>query len=327
MTNLYNITHKEIEAGLRAVCTTVRYSGRHMPLHAGKLIQVLQNHLGSNIDISTLQDISPEALAVEISDPWVRQQLVRVLIVAALVDMKPTKEQVKTIRAYAETLEIENEKGIRVLDLYVRGAHMRLRRHLAINGHAVPQIKVAAKKESRWGMLAMIARILGLTENKELAQKYRKMLAYPKGTLGRIYAEFIVHNEFGFPGEKGTPVEVLAIHDLCHIIGGYGTDAVNEIQAVAFQAGHLSYAGFNYLLLGILQFHLGLRVSPLVHGTTAQLDIEAAFKALLKGLRMTADLSGGEWNPEEDLALPLSEVRAKYNVINEPKVVRLTTAA
>jgi len=316
MNNQYNITNKEIEAGLRSVVTIVRHEGGHIPLHATKLMSVVQAHLGSNIELANLLDIDAETLASEIVDPWVRQQLVRMLIVSAMADMKPTKSQVKTIKSFAEALQVE-ELGIRALDLYVRGAHMRLRKHLAFNGHAVPQIFKAAKEESRWGILAVIARVIGLTENNELAHKYRSLLALPKGTLGRSYAEFIVHNNFGFPGEKGTPVEVLAIHDLCHILGGYGTDSASEIKAVAFQAGHLRYAAFNYLLVGLFQFHLGFNVSPVVGGDFGQLDIEAVFKALLKGARMNADLSNGGWNITEDLARPLSEVRAKYNITEE----------
>ena len=120
-------------------------------------------------------------------------------------------------------------------------------------------------------------------------------------------------------------MEVLAIHDLCHVLGGYGSDAASEVQAVAFQAGHLGHGAFNYLVLGILQFHLGFRVSPLVPGNTAQLDIEATFEALLKGARMTADLSGGEWRIQDDLALPIEDVRAKYNIVGTVSVCDTTT--
>jgi hypothetical protein len=234
------------------------------------------------------------------------------------VDQAPTKNHVKRITAFAEALDVE-EPGLKALELYVRGAYIRLRAHLARNGHAVPQVLKAAREESRWGVLGMIARVLGLTENTELAARYRETLNYPEGSLGRAYADFIVDNGLGFPGEKGTPVEVLAIHDLCHILGGYDIDPASEVLVIAFQAGHLSYGSFNYLMLAVLQFHLGFRVTPLVAGTMGQLDIEAAFEALLKGHRMTRDLSAGGWDIQQDLALPLEHVRAKYRITDSPK--------
>jgi len=312
----YNMSTKEIEVGLRAIATVARSKAGHLPLYASKLLTVLKAHLGSNIELNKLSNIETESLASEIVDPWIRQQLIRILIVSAMVDMKPSKAQVKIIKDFAKALDVQ-EPGIRALDLYVRKAYLRLQLHLSIHGHLHPEVTKGAKEESRWGMLVVLARMLGLSENKTLANKYRRMLSYPEGTLGRSYADFIVASNFNFPGEKGNPVEYLAIHDLCHVLGGYGTEPVSELQAIAFQAGHLSDKAFNFILLGLFQFHLGFRVSPIVTGNLGQLDIELAFKALLKGARMNTDLTTGDWNIAEDLDRPIDEVRAKYNITSQ----------
>ncbi|MFZ5445587.1 MAG: Coq4 family protein [Myxococcota bacterium] len=71
----------------------------------------------------------------------------------------------------------------------------------------------------------------------------------PEGTVGRAFAEYFVKNKiepFSTPYEVRNEVDYLIkwyreTHDLHHILTGYGTDAVGEMEVQAFALGNLGF--------------------------------------------------------------------------------------
>ena len=114
-------------------------------------------------------------------------------------------------------------------------------------------------KEKGIGWLARTLTVMaGLREDAEIAGRYRAREGAPPGSLGRTYFEFIRGNEFSFPGERGSPPEAVAFHDLTHVLSGYGTDPSGELQVLAFHAGcrREEHDPFSFLMFGIAEFHL-----------------------------------------------------------------------
>jgi ubiquinone biosynthesis protein COQ4 len=71
----------------------------------------------------------------------------------------------------------------------------------------------------------------------------------PEGTVGRAFAEYFAKNKiepFSSPYEIRNDVDYLVkwyreTHDLHHIVTGYGTDAVGEMEVQAFALGNLGF--------------------------------------------------------------------------------------
>jgi len=88
---------------------------------------------------------------------------------------------------------------------------------------------------------------------------------------------------------------------------------VEEIQQAAFQAGFARNDGFVFLLFGILQFHIGLRVTPVAKGEHGYFDVPRVLQALSRGAACKLDFSDRfdffRYAPED-----LNMLRARWGV-------------
>jgi hypothetical protein len=73
------------------------------------------------------------------------------------------------------------------------------------------------------------------------------------------------------------------------------------------------------LLFGILQFHLGLRVTPIAQGHHNLFDVPRVLEALGRGAACRIDLSAG-YDLLANKDRPLAEVRAELDIM--PAVAR-----
>jgi ubiquinone biosynthesis protein Coq4 len=105
----------------------------------------------------------------------------------------------------------------------------------------------------------------------------------------------------------------MVFHDLGHVLSGYGTDPQSEIQQAAFQAGFVRRDGFTFLLFGILQFHIGMRITPVAKGYQGLFDVSRVLTALRRGAACKADLSHG-YDLFADKNRPLDEVRRELGI-------------
>lgn len=80
-------------------------------------------------------------------------------------------------------------------------------------------------------------------------------------------------------------------HDLGHLLSGYGTAPEGEIQQAAFQAGFSRHDGFPFLLFGIVQFHLGLRLTPIAQAERGFFDVQRVLRAVERGAACNQDIA------------------------------------
>jgi len=150
-------------------------------------------------------------------------------------------------------------------------------------------------------------------EDHEVAWRYKQLGLLPEGTFGRAYWEFCTSRRFAFPGEPGGLPERMVFHDFGHILSGYETDAEGEIQQGAFQAGFTRTDGFSFLIFVIVQFHLGLKVTPIAAPRTGLFDVRKVIRAVERGAACRDDLSA-RWDHWAWVELPLEEVRERLGV-------------
>jgi ubiquinone biosynthesis protein Coq4 len=102
-------------------------------------------------------------------------------------------------------------------------------------------------------------------------------------------------------------------HDLGHVLAGYGTDPEGEIQQAAFQSGFVRNDGFAFLFFGIVQFHLGVKLTPIADPEVGFFDVDKVMTALARGAACKIDLSD-QWDFWPYMARPLDEVRAALGI-------------
>ena len=148
-------------------------------------------------------------------------------------------------------------------------------------------------------------------EDAAVAARYQAFETSAPGTFGRAIYDHFRGNGFAFPGEKNG-VGAMVFHDIGHVLSGYGVEPHDEIQQAAFQAGFTRHDGFLFLLFGILQFHLGLRITPVAKGQRGLFDVKAVLRALERGAACRVDLA--QFDHFAYTAMPLDAVRAKLGI-------------
>lgn len=270
------------------------------------LVEGLARIHGLSLDADTLQPISLQELARILVDPHRRKRAVQLAIVMALVEGSPQPDTEETVRELATALELD-EAGLDVL-------------YEVTQGHALAARVDMFRRVSRFirntkgfpGILKFALPMLGFGQGDlENAARYRALGACAPGTLGRAVHDHFVDNQFKFPGEKGGIP--LVFHDLGHVLSGYPTDPQGEIQQAAFQAGFARRDGFSFLLFGILQFHVGMRITPVAQGYHGLFDVPLVLAALERGACCAIDLSDG-YDVFANQHRPLDDVRAELGI-------------
>jgi hypothetical protein len=270
------------------------------------LIEGLALIHGQRIDADELTPIPLDALARLVVDPHRRKRAVQLALVMALVDGTPSDAASLRVEALAKALDID-EGGVRVLREVAHGQAMLARFDMFRRlGRFVRNV------DEFPGVLKAVLPLMGMGGDPALAARYRALEGCAKGTLGRELFDYFERNQFKFPGEPGGLPAIF--HDVGHVMSGYGTDPHGEIQQAAFQAGFARRDGFTFLLFGILQFHLGLRITPVAKGYEGLLDVPAVLTALRRGAACRIDFTSG-YNVFADKDVPLADLRRAYGVI------------
>lgn len=267
--------------------------------------------LGVSVDPQELAVVSPEQLAASLRDAQERERVVQAMILMALMDGAARPEEAALVEVYAEGLGV-SEPRVRNLRQLAQGRVRLMWLDLARRSFARPIFERALRERGLAGIWRIVAPMLGLGRDAALARRYRALGGLPAGTLGRAYADFIVANDLGFPGE-GIVAEEGVWHDLSHVLAGYGTDPAGEVQVVSFIAGYSREDPFFWLFTIALQFHLGVKVSPYSPPLRGHFEPALVLAALQRGMQVRRDLSDG-WDYWPDLPLPLDAVREKYSV-------------
>ncbi|HWO08705.1 MAG TPA: hypothetical protein VNN80_04475 [Polyangiaceae bacterium] len=257
------------------------------------------------LDADELESVAFSEVARVVVDPHRRKRAVQLALVAALVEGAPSPETEAQVRSFAAALDLD-DAGLAVL-------------HEVAHGHAfwarldmLRRVRRFIAGSSQFpGFLGFALPALGVWTNESLAASYRELEGCRAGSVGRAVYDHFVDNGFKFPGEAGGIP--MAFHDVGHVLAGYGTDPQGEIQQAAFQAGFARRDGFSFLLFGILQFHIGLRITPVAQGYQGLFDVPLVLTALRRGASCAVDLSEN-YDLFADKDRPLDEVRAGLRI-------------
>ncbi|MFO0759923.1 MAG: TerB family tellurite resistance protein [Byssovorax sp.] len=302
-----------IPFGLRALKAIAVADGR-FDASERDLLRTMLRLFGADHDLDALPPIEPDELAREIRDPALRRQLVRGMIILSIIDGEASPAEAALVERYAAALG-------------VGGSDLTALRHLAEGRLLVARFDIARRFFAREKMVEMakqkglrwlgrtLAVMAGVAEDAGMAAPYRALGDAPEGSLGRAYHDFVVRNQFSFPGEKGAPPEAVVFHDLTHVLSGYDTDPAGEMLVLAFHAGCRREENdpFSFLLFGIAEFHLGLGMSPVASSTKGMFDPPKVLRALARGRGCAIDPTKG-WDPWPVMHRPLDELRREYGI-------------
>jgi hypothetical protein len=299
----------EIPCALRALRDVVGSNGRVTPAER-RFIEVIAELHGTTVDVASLASIAPGEVAEVITEPHRRKRVVQLAAIAAMVEGDVTAAESAAVKRLAAALDVE-ERGLKVLD-DIAADHQLLTRFDMMRRIMGKYGTKAYQEEGFTGVRKMMA-MFGGGEDAQVAWKYKQLGLLPEGTLGREFWEHCTKNRFSVPGEKGGIPERMVFHDFGHVLAGYDTRPESEIQQGAFQGGFVREDGFAFLMFVVIQFHLGVKVTPVTDGYAGLFDVAKVLRAAQRGAACKVDLSD-HWDPFAVADAPLEQIRADYGI-------------
>lgn len=304
-------TPSQIPAVLRAFAD-IMTAGRPLSPRGQQYLDTLAALLGGPAELAPPRPWAE--LSAVIPDAHPRRRLVQLAMIAALVDGLPTREAAGALAALDRALGV-GEPAIAVVRHLSLG-HRRRARVLLIRRIVLPVLKDALGTEGVRGVLRILGPLLlGRSPfHADIAWRYRQLGTLPAGSFGHEFWHHCTERRFSFPGEGGAAIpERFVFHDVGHVLAGYDTDPAGEIQQGAFQAGFVRRDGFVFLIFAVVQFHLGIKVTPVAAGEVGFFDIPKVMRALARGAACRVDLSTGTYLMS-NARRPLSEIRAELGL-------------
>jgi hypothetical protein len=297
---------------LRAIKTVTMADGalddseRHM-------LESIQRIHGTTHLLEQLDPVTPADLARALPDPQLRHQLVQGLIVMSLIDREASPQETDLVEQFAQALEVSVPE-LKDLRYLLKGEIMQLRLDLVRRFWLKPKVEKIWEKEGIRGLLKIVGGMMGKYENAMLAARYQALEQYPPGSLGRSYWEYCRKNGFALPGEKSGAPELILFHDCAHVLSGYGTEPEGEVQIACFSAGFQRRDLWLFVFFVLLQFHVGIRMTPITKARTGFFDPAKALVAIRRGAAMNVDLNNG-WDYWPVMGEQVEELRRRYNIL------------
>ena len=283
-----------------------------------RYLEVLAGLHGAPLQAMQIAPVSSERVGAVIRAAHKRGRLVQLAVVMTMVDGEVQPEPVAAVTALAEALGVE-DGALEVLPHLV-AKHAFRTRVLVMRRIMRKMLRDARRSEGMAGVYKIFSALWGFGYDRASAKRFDGLQRYPAGSLGRALWDHCRSNGFKLPGERGGIPARLIFHDVGHLLSGYSTKPEGEIQQAAFQAGFVRVDGFAFLFFGIIQFHLGIKITPVAAAEVGYFDVEKVMTALARGAACKHDLADN-WDFWSAAARPLSQVRSELDVSPPPPVV------
>ncbi len=304
--------HEEAYWGLRAMKTIAMADGA-MDTSERHMLESIQRIFGTTHDLEHLALITPTELARAFPDPQLRKQLVQGLVVMTLIDEKASPKETDLVERFAQALEVYAPE-VKNLRHVLNREIVQLRLDLVRRFWLRPKVEEIWNREGIKGVYRFVRGMMGRYENKELAARYQTLEHCPSGSLGRSLWEYWHANGFALPGQKGGAPEQIVFHDCAHVLSGYGTAPEGEVQVACFSAGFQRREPWMFVFFVLLQFHVGIRMTPITQARTGMFDPLKAMIAIRRGAAMNVDLNDG-WDYWPVMGEQVEELRHRYNIL------------
>lgn len=254
-----------------------------------------------------------QAQEVRIEGAHQRKRLVQLSALATLLSNPVKPASVVFLKELSKQLSTK-DTVVDLIEALASGRRVKVRM-IAMRRAFRALIKEAYLTEGLVGVVRFFgAMFLKTAVNKDKLWNYKRLGLLPEGTLGREYWKHLTRVGFGFPGEPGGIPDAIAYHDIGHVLTENDTTPLGEIQQGSFQGGNRREDGFFFIQFVILQFHHGMKITPVAPPDVGNFDPEKVLWAIHRGATCNVDITH-QWNFWPLMTLKLEEARAKLQLV------------
>jgi hypothetical protein len=296
---------EELETVFRVLRTALKRAGE-LDQPRRKFLETYARITGHRSAVGT-EPAPIRADPVRIEGAHSRKRLIQLASIAALLNNPVRTDSVTFVQELSSSLGV-TDPVIAVLEALSRGAKLKARLLTARRGLRA-LLKEAYVSEGALGIGRFFAAVfLKASVNRDKLWKYKKLGLLPEGTLGREYWAHLTELGYGFPGEPAGIPESVAYHDVGHVLTGYDTTPRGEIQQGCFQGGNRREDGFFFIQFAILQFHQGVRLTPVAQPEVGYFDPAKVLWAIHRGATCNVDITH-QWNYWPFMPVPIQKAR------------------
>ena len=302
---------QQVRVGLSALKAVAVADG---PLGTAEraMLTAMANFFGTTIEPDALPIATVAEAAAAFPELQHRRWLVQAQIAMATMPVTLSSATLAAVRQFNVDLGV-NDPRVHHLDLVRRGRISAVKL-LSIMRYPLIRIPfVNLWRESGFvGIWQVIRWFLGRQRDEDLAARYEALKHLPRGVLGREFWEHMRANKLCFPGERGG-FPAHDRHDLAHVLTGYGTDHMGEMELACFQAGKLPSDPFAFVFSALLMVQLGVKFLPVAPAVRGEFDVGRALDAIGRGAEAQLDTTWG-WDVWTNVNRPLDVLREEWGM-------------
>jgi hypothetical protein len=304
----------------RSVISVLGQEGWSDPFQPRLLVALLTHVFGIESELESLEPITRSEVRDLLPDRRRREELIDLMVAMEVVCNPIPIHLSDAVDEWANDLGID-EVGVQVARELARGEVARatadfLRSTYTSTANA--HNEDFARLFDRYGERAINFTV---EEDTRLADRFRSLEHCAAGSLGRELWQFYTDRQFLFPGEVGGANLALAHHDWGHVIYGYGTTGIGEVEAAAFRAASSDFRGVGLQFFGDLMFYQSALLTSLVTGShpRGEMDVPNAecrvAEAIRRGRVCTLDPYAPGFDFFDHVDKDLEGLRLLWNVV------------
>ncbi len=264
-----------------------------------KVLAVLfEKLLGFQADFERIPPVEPEVVAATLTEPDQRRELIELIATMEMMCRPIPIALQNEVERWAGVLGVEDRVLTLARDLAAQAQSKATADFYRLNwiGDGAPQ------KQPHFDELLKIngpaAYALTIEPDVEETKRWARLESCPEGSLGQALWQFYLDRGFKLPGEVGGASPALAHHDWAHVIAGYDTTAIGELEVTAFMASSSRTPGAMLGFVGAVSlYETGLLQSVVTHSYSQTLSgpggAERVAAAIQKGKKCRIDPLGG----------------------------------
>ena len=270
-------------------------TGWASPLQPALLALLFERLLRVELELEDLPAVVPAQLALELPQPAQRREFIDLLVLLEMV-CRPIPPALQTaVEHWASALGVEDDSVLLARDL-TRKAQARATAHFyRLNWIGEGDDQLDPHFQQLLQHYGTAAYALTMEPDPEEQRRWAALAQCPPQSLGRGLWDFYQERGFRLPGEPGAANAALAHHDWVHLVAGYDTTPIGELEVTAFMAAASASPGAMLGFLGAVSiYETGLLQSVVLldhYGQTLsdQIGRERVAAAIVRGASCRVD--------------------------------------
>ena len=211
-------------------------AGWYSPAQPELLKTLFANLLEIDIDFSSHPPISQEEVQRKLVDPLQRKELIELMVaLEMLCSPIPTELELK-VESWAKSLDIHSDLLILSRELATNAIDNATADFYRLNWIGETEDQESSEFKKKLAKYGTSAYGLCMEEDPVELKRWSSLSSCRDESLGKALYDFYQERGFKLPGTIGSGNASLAHHDWIHVIAGYDTTPIGELEVTAFMA-------------------------------------------------------------------------------------------